>query len=152
MLLYFVIFVLYILVFQGYLLFDEELLIFLCSFLWIDAAGGLISKLIKNYLEDKGDSIQAIYCFVLLANKKEIENLINIYEGRAVLDNNIVDNLRSYFSLGSLKKNFDIFYHNLNLGIQYVVKEEIVENGQEVIHSRCKLELNSCFNLFKSVV
>lgn len=70
MIFWLVIGIIIILITNGFVLLEEELLIVLAGFIWVHAAGKLINNLLKQYLIDVGLIIKNKYLWFLLKKKK----------------------------------------------------------------------------------
>lgn len=140
--------VLVILVFQGFILLEEETLIILASFIWLDAAGGLISNSIKSELEQKGDTIKDNYIYFLNLKKKTLESLILLHESRGNLGNTYVKPLRDSFILSLLESNTTSYASGVHLNLQYLRKHQITSQGFFVIND---VFVNRLHNIFSTI-
>ena len=144
--------VLAILVFQGFILLEEETLIVLASFVWLDAAGGLIANSIKSELEHKGDSIKENYIYFLNLKKKTLESLITLHESRENLGSLYVKPLRDSFVLSLLESNTSSYSSGVRLNLQYLRKHQITSQGFLVINDVFVNRLHNIFNAVDSKI
>lgn len=85
-----VLFLICFLVINGFIVLDEETLIILASFVWVDAAGGFIRKALDAELVHKGTVIRDKF-FWFLNRKKEIGlELISFYKDRKEYQSNLL--------------------------------------------------------------
>ncbi len=107
----FIVFVSFIifLVVRGYVVLDEESLIIIASFVWVDAAGGFIKGALNTELIQKGDLIKQKFFWFLNVKAEILTKLVYLHELRL----NLTDSLIYFFeyvvgkSLFHLLSNFN---------------------------------------------
>lgn len=94
---------------KGFVVLDEETLIILASFVWVDAAGGFIRKALEAELVHKGDVIRDKF-FWFLNRKRDIgEELVKFYKSRESIQNLFL-NLHSFYIREILAHTVKYFY------------------------------------------
>lgn len=81
---------------QGYIVLEEETLIILASFIWLDAAGGMIRNVIETELVSKGDTIKEKFLWFLTIKKELVQKLLAVHASRVELPT-IVSSVYTYF-------------------------------------------------------
>ena len=113
----FVIVLFVFLVVQGYLVLEEETLIILASFIWVDAAGGMIKKVIESELVHKSVVIKEKFVWFLNLKKVLITKLLGLHESRLKLEG-IISKIYEYFMISLLN---DSLLYSINLGQSYSI-------------------------------
>jgi hypothetical protein len=138
---------LFFLVLQGFILLEEETLIILASFIWLDAAGGLIYNGIKSELESKGDFVKENYMYFLDLKKDVLTSLLEVHKSRQNLDTRYLLPLRNYFVIQFLEKNLNSFLSGLVINVNYNKKKFVVSEGYLVINEMLQRKLEKIFSL-----
>lgn len=141
--------ILIILVFKGFILFEEETLIILASLVWVFAAGDLILQTIKAELEDKGDLIKDQYLFFLKLKRNTILSLLDMHKSRINLDEDYVAPLRNFFISNILNQYLNNYVRGLEINKNYYKKTAIAGQGQVVVNELLMTKLESILRLLK---
>lgn len=129
------------LVIQGYLILEEETLIILASFIWLDAAGGMIRKVIEAELVQKGETIKQKFVWFLNLKKRLITKLIVLHESRVNIENVL---LKVYeYSVGAILLNGFSYSVSL-LKAQEVSLSQLLPYEKSVSLSECYLNRRVC--------
>jgi len=86
----FFVFILVFLVVNSFVMIEEESLVVIASFIWLDAAGGVIRQMLTSELEGRGDKIKETFEWYLQAKKNLINLLIEKHQERANLSKSIL--------------------------------------------------------------
>lgn len=138
------------LVLQGFILLEEETLIILASFIWLDAAGGLIYTGIKSELESKGDFVKDNYLHFLNLKKDALISLLEVHKSRQNLDSHYLLPLKNYFVVRFLEKNLNSFLLGLDINEKFNKKKFVVSEGHFVINEMLQRKLEKVFSLVSS--
>jgi predicted membrane channel-forming protein YqfA (hemolysin III family) len=69
---------------------DEETLIILCSFIWVDAASGLLKKFLDFELLHKVDVIRSKFLWFLVVKRTFLLELISFHRSRLLASSGVV--------------------------------------------------------------
>lgn len=156
-----VISIIIIIITNGFTLLEEELLIILASFIWVDAAGKLINSMLKQYLVDIGLIIKNKYLWFLLKKKEISILLIKIYYKRIALIY-LINDIQSFILLNLISNSIIYFLNNSILLKKYnililinnfgsILIKDIFMNEISVI-SNILLENKNYINFYTNVI
>lgn len=111
MIFWIVIGIIIILITNGFVLLEEELLIVLAGFIWVHAAGKLINNLLKQYLIDVGLIIKNKYLWFLLKKKEISIFLIRIYYKRMALIY-LINDIQAFILINLINNSIIYFLNN----------------------------------------
>lgn len=121
------------LVLQGFILLDEEFLIILASFFWLDAAGSLIREGLTTEFEVKGTKIKDSYRYFLDLKKTTIIELLELHSKRKDLLSTVIDPLSNYAVATHLAGATKSYYEGVLITKTYVKKTDIKAGGSLVL-------------------
>jgi len=88
---------------SGFFTFEEEGLIILCSFLWVDAAGGLFKTALDSELVSKVAAIRSKFSWYIVSKQAFILDLLKVHHARVNLVHSVI--FFNNWLLASLVKN-----------------------------------------------
>ena len=119
------------LVVNGFIVLDEETLIILASFAWVDAAGGFIRKALDSELVHKGTVIREKF-FWFLNRKKEIGlELVSFYKDRKQYHKNLMT-LYGFYS-SKLIEELLTHYYSGKAALSQLDREILVSQKGEAL-------------------
>jgi hypothetical protein len=124
-----------ILVSQAFITFDEETLIILCSFLWLDAAGGLFKKLLEAELVFKVDQVRAKFVWFLALKKQLLTDLIRFHKKRAGLKS-LVALLNNVYTHSLVLHSVVSYLQSARLRRKFETRARIIAMGSFVHYDR----------------
>jgi len=136
----YIVFIILFLVVNSYVVLEEESLVVIASFLWLDAAGGFIRGALTSELEGKGDKIKEVFEWYLVAQK----NLESVLITKHRLRENLVKGLVGIYSLylerllESIVKSYQKDYSNI---INEERRSDIVERGLLLVNDLARKEI-----------
>lgn len=136
----FVVFIILFIVVNSFVVLEEESLVFIASFLWIDAAGSVIREALTSELEGKGDKIKEVFEWYLTAQKNLEEVLITKHKLREDLVKGLVGIYSLYLErlLDSVVKSYQEDYTNI---LTQERKNDIVERGLLLVNDLARKEI-----------
>jgi|DeeseametaMP0958_FD_contig_123_12187_length_3028_multi_4_in_0_out_0_2 hypothetical protein len=142
----FFIFIILLLVSQGFIILEEETLIILASFVWVDAAGGAIRSALDSALIQKGNIIQEKFVYFLNTKRSLVSGLIASHKNRINLTNTlqIIHNYSINLLLTSIFINYIYSIKNLRANQS---KDMVFEKAQNLSQAYLYRRLGYCFNL-----
>jgi hypothetical protein len=136
----YVVFIILFIVVNSFVVLEEESLVFIASFLWIDAAGSVIREALTSELEGKGDKIKEVFEWYLTAQKNLEEVLITKHKLREDLVKGLVGIYSLYLErlLDSIVKSYQEDYTTL---LSQERKNDIVERGLLLVNDLARKEI-----------
>lgn len=136
----FFVFILVFLVVNSFVMIEEESLVVIASFIWLDAAGGVIRQMLTTELEGRGDKIKETFEWYLQAKKNLINLLIEKHQERANLSKSILGLYDVYLEklLNGLLLNY---YKNAIVLSNQERKNDLVEVGMTIVNDLSRKEL-----------
>lgn len=125
---YIVLALLAILVSSAFFTLDEETLIIICSFIWVDAAAGLFKNLLDNELLHKVDVIRSKFLWYLAVKRTFLIELLSFHRSRLrtttflvtlnsfLFKNLLAEILFSFFKNSLVKRSYNSYLWVLNFG------------------------------------
>lgn len=126
---------------------DEESLIILCSFLWLDAAGGLFKNLLDGELVHKVEVIRAKFVWYLSVKRLFLLDLLGAHTARLKLSL-FVTTLNNHLLATLLTTLLSLFIETALLKRKYTAHLWVLNFGASVYHSKLVNKLDSSLSLF----
>jgi len=136
------IFLIVFLVVNSFIMLEEESLVLLSSFIWLDAAGGIIREGLTSELEGRGDKIKETFSWYLRGKKNLVTLLIKKHETRE--------------DLGKMLSGvYELFINRLlngvlaSYGYNYIVvsnqerRNDISEIGMHIVNELSRREIQA---------
>lgn len=136
----YIVFLVLFLVVNSFVVLEEESLVVVASFLWLDAAGSAIREALTTELEGKGDKIKEVFEWYLTAQR----NLENVLMEKHRLREDLVSSLVGIYTLylerllESIVKSYKQDYEGM---IAQERKNDIVERGLLIVNDLARKEL-----------
>lgn len=132
---YFIVFLLLFLLSNAFLTLDEETLIILSSFIWVDAAGNLFKRLLDIELVAKIELVRLKFIWFLKLKRQLLVELIRVHRTRLNLKENFYafNNLFVVRLVGDL---VSIFLWGVNIRRKFDSKSRVVNFGIMVHYER----------------
>lgn len=136
----YIVFIILFIVVNSFVVLEEESLVVVASFLWLDAAGSVIREGLTSELEGKGDKIKEVFEWYLTAQKNLENVLIEKHKIREGLVNSLVGIYTLYLErlLESIVKSYKQDYEGI---INQERKNDIVERGLLIVNDLARKEL-----------
>jgi len=126
---------------------DEETLIILCSFLWLDAAGGLFKQLLDGELVHKVAAIRSKFLWYLSVKRSFLQDLLRVHGGRVSLAK-VLTSLNNTIVLSLLTSTICLFLDSFTLEKRYASHLWVVNFGGVVYHLTLLNKLEASLSLF----
>jgi hypothetical protein len=132
---YLVLFVLLFLLSNAFFTLDEETLIILSSFIWVDAAGGLFKRLLDIELVSKIELVRLKFTWFLKIKRQLLVDLIRLHRTRLHLKENFYS-FNNLFVVRLVGELVSIFLWGVNIRRKFDSKSRVVNFGIMVHYER----------------
>jgi hypothetical protein len=131
---------------SGLFTFDEEGLIILCSFLWVDAAGGLFRTALDSELISKVAVIRSKFSWYIISKREFVLDLLKIHNGRTALVQ-FVAFLNNWLMVSTVKNVLALTLVNLSSRRLYESQIWVLNFGVAVHHAKLIKVLESSLSV-----